>query len=98
MNSFQKDVRANFRTQAEIDADRQGTIVVHPTASRTSTECFPCLAIEVLRDGLRPQKTWVDLRKLGTQFASLDAAFEVAKKVKVISVDAEGEVQWTMQS
>jgi hypothetical protein len=98
MSAFQKEVRATFRTQAEIDEEKQGRIVVHPTATRTSTECFPCLAIEVLRDGVRPQRTWVDLRKLGTQFASLDAALEIAKTVKVISVDAEGEVQWTMNS
>jgi transposase len=98
MSSFQKEVRTTSRTQAEIDAERQGKIVVHPTASRTSTECFPCLAIEVFRDGLRPQRTWIDLRELGTQFANLDAAFEIAKTVKVISVDAEGKVQWTTQS
>lgn len=88
-----KKVHATFSAQAEIDTARQGKIVVYPTASRTSTECFPCLAIEVIRDGLRPQRTWIDLRALGTQFVSLDAALEVAKLVKVVSVDAAGEVQ-----
>lgn len=98
MSTFQKEVRTTFRTQVEIDEEKQGRIVAHPTAIRTSTECFPCLAIEVFRDGVRPQRTWIDLRDLGTQFVSMDAALEIAKTVRVISVDAEGEVQWTMNS
>lgn len=95
---FQQQVRTSSRTQAEIDAERQGKIVVHPVATKTADECFPCLAIEVIRPGNRIQKTWVDLRKLGRHFDTMDAALDAAKQVHVISVDEAGEVQWEVKS
>ena len=86
----QKQVCTGMRTQTEIDTERQGTITVYPTATKTATECFPCIAVEVIREGQRPQRTWEDLRKLGRNYESLDAALNAAKKVRVISVDEAG--------
>jgi hypothetical protein len=94
--SFQKQVHSATRTLSEIDAENQGTFVVHPCATRTSIECFPCIAIEVFRPDQKPQKTCVDLRELGKHFDTLDAAMEVARKVRVVSVDDAGEVRWVV--
>lgn len=92
--NFQNQVRGTMRTQVEIEAERRGEIVVFPTATKTESECFPCIAIEVRRHGQRSQRTWLDLRKLGTHFDTLDAALDAAKKIRVLSVDDDGEVQW----
>ncbi|MCC7705998.1 hypothetical protein IGS59_27505 [Janthinobacterium sp. GW460P] len=92
--NFQNQVSMYSRTQAEIDAERQGQIMVYPLATKTGNECFPCLAIEVFRTGQPSQKTWLDLRKLGRHFDTMEAALDAAKKVKVISVDEAGDVKW----
>jgi hypothetical protein len=92
--SFQKQVHGAMRTSAEIEADKQRKIVVYPCATRTETECFPCITIEVSQAGRRLQKTWVELRQFGNHFDTLDAALAAAKRVSVLSVDDAGEVRW----
>ena len=72
-------------------------IVVHPCASQTDRECFPCLAVEVRRSDSTVQKTWVDLRKLGQRFDTLDHALAAARQVRVISVSEAGDVRWEWQ-
>lgn len=95
--SFQKQVHIAMRTPAKIAAEEKGKIVVYPCATKTDTECFPCIAVEVFKDGKKPQKTWVDLRKLGQHFDSLESAMTAAKQVLVINVSDDGEVQWEIK-
>lgn len=92
--AFQSQVSMYPRTQAEIDVERQGQIMAYPLATKTDTECFPCLAIEVFRNGQPSQKTWVDLRKVGRHFDTMEAALDAAKNIKVISVNEAGDVKW----
>lgn len=68
----------------------QPRIDVYPCACQTDSECFPALALELHWPGRKPVKEWLDLRQLGRNFATLDAAVAEAKKVKVERVDVDG--------
>jgi hypothetical protein len=78
-----------------IYIEQEVNIKVFPCASWTNSECFPCIAVEVIRNDQKPLRTWVDLKQIGKHFDSPESAMQAAKQVRVISVSEDGEVEWS---